>query len=102
MIEKEVNKKMIDALGIVDDKLPVSPRSLRRGNIPPPLNKQKSSPVPFANERPWEEPFGKDKTGKLLSSETSYYADHDCHYVFLRSFPSIALRITTAHNFMRD
>lgn len=62
MIDKEVNKKMIDALGIVDDKLPGSLRSLRRRNIPPPLNTQKSSPVPFAKERPqWEEPFGKDK-----------------------------------------
>jgi len=90
MIDKEVNKKMIDALGIVDDKLPGSPRSLRRRNIPAPLNTQKSSPVPFAKERPQlEEPFGKDKKKMLtvllsffsqaclnelrLGSETSYY-----------------------------
>ena len=62
MIDKEVNKKIIDALSIVDDKIPDSPKSLRRKNISPPLNTQKSSPVPFAKERPrWEEPFGKYK-----------------------------------------
>ena len=62
MIDKEVNKKMIDALGIVDDKILGSPKSLKRKNIPPALNTQKSSPVPFAKERhQWEEPFGKDK-----------------------------------------
>lgn len=61
MIDKEVNKKMIDALGIVDDKILGSPKSLTRKNILPPLNTQKSSPVPFAKERHrWEEPFGKD------------------------------------------
>jgi len=96
MIEKEVNKKMIDALGIVDDKLSGSPRSLRWRNNPSPLDTQKSSPVPFAKERPWEEPFGKDKKMVyLLSSETGYYSDHDCHYVFSRSLPSIALHIPT-------
>lgn len=63
MIDKEVNKKMIDALGIVDDKIPGSPKSLRRKNIPPPLNTQKSSPVPFAKERHrWEEPFDYERS----------------------------------------
>lgn len=51
MIDKVVNKKMIDALGIVDDKAPGSPRSFRRRNFPP-LNTQRSSPVPFSRERP--------------------------------------------------
>lgn len=61
MIDKVVNKKMIDALGIIDDKLPGSPRNFRRRNLPP-LNTQRSSPVPFATERPgFEEPFGKDE-----------------------------------------
>ncbi|KAJ7382104.1 hypothetical protein OS493_036943 [Desmophyllum pertusum] len=57
MIDKVVHKKMIDTLGIVDDKLPGSPRNFRRRNLPP-LNTQKSSPVPFAKERPGlDEPF---------------------------------------------
>lgn len=61
MIDKVVHKKMIDTLGIVDDKLPGSPRNFRRRNLPP-LNTQKSSPVPFAKERPGlDEPFGKDE-----------------------------------------
>ena len=61
MIDKVVNKKMIDALGIVDNKLPGSPRNFRRRNLPP-LNTQRSSPVPFTKERPGvEEPFGKDE-----------------------------------------
>lgn len=51
MIDKVVNKKMVDALGIVDNKQPGSPRNFRRRNLPP-LNTQRSSPVPFAKERP--------------------------------------------------
>ena len=59
MIDKVVNKKVIDALGIVDDKAPGSPRSFRRRNLPP-LNTQRSSPVPFSRERPGvSEPYGK-------------------------------------------
>lgn len=51
MVDKVVNKKMVDALGIVDNKQPGSPRNFRRRNLPP-LNTQRSSPVPFAKERP--------------------------------------------------
>ena len=58
MIDKVVNKKMVDALGIVDNKQPGSPRNFRRRNLPP-LNTQRSSPVPFAKERPeLDEQFG--------------------------------------------
>lgn len=50
---------MIDTLGIVDDKAPGSPRNFRRRNLPP-LNTQRSSPVPFLKEKPGiTEPLGR-------------------------------------------
>ena len=62
MIDRAVNKKMTDALGIVDDKTPGSPRNFRRRNLPP-LNTQRSSPVPFSKERPgMNEPYGRQLT----------------------------------------
>ena len=75
MIDKVVNKKMVDALGIVDNKQPGSPRNFRRRNLPP-LNTQRSSPVPFAKERPeLDEQFGEEKgiilLGQLLNLDIS-------------------------------
>lgn len=59
MIDKVVTRKMIDTLGIVDDKAPGSPRNFRRRNLPP-LNTQRSSPVPFLKEKPGiTEPLGR-------------------------------------------
>ena len=59
MIDKVVTRKMIDTLGIVDDKAPGSPRNFRRRNLPP-LNTQRSSPVPFLKEKPQiTEPLGR-------------------------------------------
>ena len=59
MIDRVVNKKMIDALGIVDDKTSSSPRNFHRRNLPP-LNTKPSSPVPFLKERPVvTEPYGR-------------------------------------------
>ena len=51
MIDKVVTRKMIDTLGIKDDKAPGSPRNYRRRHLLP-LNTQRSSPVPFLKEKP--------------------------------------------------
>ena len=51
MIDKVVTKKLIDALGIIDEKIPGSPRNFTQRNLLP-LTTQRSSPVPFSKERP--------------------------------------------------
>ncbi|XP_068750320.1 DEP domain-containing mTOR-interacting protein-like isoform X1 [Montipora capricornis] len=51
MIDKVVNKKLIDALGIIDEKIPGSPRNFTQRNLLP-LTTQRSCPVPFSKERP--------------------------------------------------
>ena len=76
MIDKVVNKKMVDALGIVDNKQPGSPRNFRRRNLPPLNTHLRSSPVPFAKERPeLDEQFGEEKgiipLGQLLNLDIS-------------------------------
>lgn len=89
MIDKVVNKKMIDALGITNDKPSDSPRNFRRRNLPA-LNTQRSSPVPFSTERPG------------LTKSCDYQASHDSPVSFSLSGspsqsprPVIIRKITT-------
>ena len=50
MIDNVVNKKLINALGIVDEKITCSPRNFKQRNFLP-FSSQCSSPVPFTKER---------------------------------------------------
>ena len=67
MIDKVVNKKMIYALGIVDEKISCSPRNFKQKNFLP-FSSQRSSPVPFTKEKQEEnEPSGKTQSYLKLS-----------------------------------
>lgn len=66
MIDKVVNKKMIYALGIVDEKITCSPRNFKQRNFLP-FSSQRSSPVPFTKEKQEEN----DPSDNQTSPESS-------------------------------